>query len=344
MSLIRAKQIGLDAQGDIIIGSASANNNGEVLSLGLDNQVLFSDGTTLGYEYVSDLYDTNGALLLNGVTTVAAVNYLELTNATTGTGVTLASAGADANVDLIITAKGLGRVEIDGNQMPNGAVAQYSILASNAGAGDLSAVTSPNGSGDQLLRFNDTTNIIEWVSAGDIIEAFDEITVVAGTGGVFTGTQPFLASVSETVNLIAVDGISMDGDNVTNTLEIGLGFDGLTLVINPADEVNTATDYLAFYDVSAGNHATLTFDQLFELFPGNDFGYDEAIATGGVNETFVAFFTNTPVNDESITVFFNGIALRATGWTRTGDDLALVDAVNGYATDAGDIISARYNY
>ena len=70
--------------------------------------------------------------------------------------------------------------------------------------------------------------------------------------------------------------------------------------------------------------------------------HDEASAAGGANEAFVAFFTTTPTDDAGITVFFNGLALRTSGWSRAGTGLTMVDAVNGYPTESGDIISARY--
>ena len=141
-----------------------------------------------------------------------------------------------------------------------------------------------------------------------------------------------------------MDGIELDGNSSTNTLQIGLGFDGLTLITDPLTEVDPSNDYLAFYDVSDDVHTTIGIDQLFELLPGNDFGQSEATAVGGANESFTGFFTNTPTSNNTITVFFNGVALRQTGWTRTGNDLTLVDSVNGYSTEAGNIISARYNY
>lgn len=54
--------------------------------------------------------------------TASAVNYVDITNSATGNGPTISSAGDDANVDLFITAKGTGQIEL--NTAVNGPSAQ----------------------------------------------------------------------------------------------------------------------------------------------------------------------------------------------------------------------------
>lgn len=55
--------------------------------------------------------DTNG-FILAGDSVASGVNYVGLTNAATGTGPTITSTGSDTNVDLNITAKGTGNLNI----------------------------------------------------------------------------------------------------------------------------------------------------------------------------------------------------------------------------------------
>lgn len=55
--------------------------------------------------------DTNG-FILSGDSVASGVNYVGLTNAATGTGPTITSTGSDTNVDLNITAKGTGNLNI----------------------------------------------------------------------------------------------------------------------------------------------------------------------------------------------------------------------------------------
>lgn len=50
--------------------------------------------------------------------------------------------------------------------------------------------------------------------------------------------------------------------------------------------------------------------------------------------------TAAPIGD--VSVFFNGIKLRKTGYTVTGTTVALVDSVNGYAAEENDVISVSY--
>jgi hypothetical protein len=73
------------------------------------------------------------------------------------------------------------------------------------------------------------------------------------------------------------------------------------------------------------------------------FGFSEATATGGANETFVSFFTGAPIAD-SISVYFNGVCLDPAGYIISGLNLQLVDANNKYSAQAGDDIRANYLY
>jgi hypothetical protein len=69
---------------------------------------------------------------------------------------------------------------------------------------------------------------------------------------------------------------------------------------------------------------------------------DVALATGGVNETFLSFFSNIPLPG-SVRCYFNGLLLDPSGYLVTGINLSLVDAVNGYTSESGDKIIAWYS-
>jgi hypothetical protein len=49
----------------------------------------------------------------------SAVNQFAITNAATGTGVTLASAGGDTNIDIILDPKGSGVVDVNSSRITN---------------------------------------------------------------------------------------------------------------------------------------------------------------------------------------------------------------------------------
>ena len=67
-----------------------------------------------------------------------------------------------------------------------------------------------------------------------------------------------------------------------------------------------------------------------------------ANAVGAANETFTGFFATAPINIDEVVVYFNGLALKRGGWTISGTNLTLVDSVNGYSTEAGDVITSYY--
>lgn len=63
---------------------------------------------------ISNLYDSNGLLVFNGIGVASAVNYLSSTSAITGQPVLVAPAGTDTNIGLTINSKGTGTIIIGG--------------------------------------------------------------------------------------------------------------------------------------------------------------------------------------------------------------------------------------
>ena len=64
------------------------------------------------------LHDDSDNEQLTFTTTTGAVNYLDVTNEATGSGPTMAAAGADTDIDFNINPKGLGNVVISGLEYP----------------------------------------------------------------------------------------------------------------------------------------------------------------------------------------------------------------------------------
>jgi len=71
---------------------------------------------------VTGVNDTNGNELLKVTATASAVNELTLANAATGNGPTLSATGDDTNIDINITPKGTGEVNITKVDIDGGAV------------------------------------------------------------------------------------------------------------------------------------------------------------------------------------------------------------------------------
>ena len=63
--------------------------------------------------------DANGNELILLQTTTNAVNELEITNAATGNGVQIATSGGDSNIDLKLSPKGTGVIDVDSSKITN---------------------------------------------------------------------------------------------------------------------------------------------------------------------------------------------------------------------------------
>lgn len=104
---------GDDTNIDLALGG---KGTGDIVPVSNDGAALGT--TTLGW---SDLYLADGGILYAGANEViavddvaSAVNHVDISNAATGTGPTIAAAGDDTNVDLLLTGKGTGVVKLDG--------------------------------------------------------------------------------------------------------------------------------------------------------------------------------------------------------------------------------------
>lgn len=128
--------------------------------------------------FVETIVDVNGNEEMVFVAAPLAVNHLEVTNAASGDGPTLASTGDDANVSLNVTTKGTGRIHLapdSGGAEVNlsGSSGTVAIVATN---GDIS-LGSANGGVD----VSSTSGSVS-VSAGDelALNAGGAMTVGAG--------------------------------------------------------------------------------------------------------------------------------------------------------------------
>ncbi len=166
--------------------------------------------------------------------------------------------------------------------------------------------------------------------SGSTVEAFKTITGDTGSA---------IADIAaDSLKIAGGEGIVTVATDNPEVLTIDLDINGL-IAITPA---LAPGDSLVIYDTSTATHVKVTVTEFFDDLDIGVVKYDDAIATGGANEAFVGFFSFTPLSDVAITVFFNGLALRDTGWTRVGTTLTLVDLTNDYSSEAGDILSSRY--
>lgn len=117
------------------------------------------------------------------------------------------------------------------------------------------------------------------------------------------------------------------------------------LVVNSSNTVTdaaaTSAGQVLMYNGTTVGFGTLAYSDLSgtPTSANNEF----VVVTPAANLTIPGFFSNAPIAG-SVIVFFNGLRLRASGYTVSGVDLTLVDSVNGYTTDISDVISSEYQY
>src|SRR5210317_1594942 len=120
--------------------------------------------------------DSNGNEQIVFNTTASAVNYLDVTNAATGNGITLASAGGDTNIDIKISPKGSGVIDADTSRITN--------------------VTDPSGDQDAATKAYvdsvanglDVKDSVRYASTANVAGTYDNGagTITAGSNGAFS--------------------------------------------------------------------------------------------------------------------------------------------------------------
>jgi len=89
---------------------------------------------------VPQINDSNGNEEIKFTTTASAVNELTVTNAATGNAPEISATGGDTNIDLKITPKGSGKINLDGIKFPNADGSNGQVLSTD-GSGNLAFTT-----------------------------------------------------------------------------------------------------------------------------------------------------------------------------------------------------------
>ena len=189
------------AVNEVKITNAATGSGPSILAQGGDaavNLVLGGKGTGgIQLNGDDDLLDSNGLELLSFVATGSAVNEFTITNAATGNAPILSATGDDANVDVVLTPKGAGSVQVGG---ANGIISSVAgvfagfrynaateVIAEGTG-GAISVATycttvGADAGGDALT-----------LAAGNVIGQLKRIYLVSTSGGTATVTGAFRGS------------------------------------------------------------------------------------------------------------------------------------------------------
>ena len=112
----------------------------------------------IAFDDAHGIIDENGNEQLIFQTTGSAVNQLDVTNAATGNGPEISATGGDTNIDLKLTPKGSGKLNLDGIKFPNADGSADQILTTN-GSGVLSFVDNSGGTDWQAVKTSTFTAV-----------------------------------------------------------------------------------------------------------------------------------------------------------------------------------------
>ena len=245
--------------------------------------------------------DSNGNEQIVFNTTASAVNYLDVTNAATGNGITLASAGTDTNIDFVISPKGSGTVSVDSSRITN--------------------VTDPSGDQDAATKAYvdsvanglDVKDSVRYASTANIAGTYDN-----GAGTITAGSNGALSIDGQTPS---------QGDRV-------LLKDQSSAVQNGIYTVTTVGDGSTAYVLTRGPDA----DTAAELTGGTFFFVEEGSANA--DNGYVATHNGTPTLGSTDITFsqFSGAGQISAGdaLTKTGNqlDVAVDDSTIEISSDA----------
>jgi len=217
---------------DIIDVSGGVKVDGTTVIDG-DGKIIESAGIELADG--DSFKDTNSNEMMEFAVTASAVNHLEVTNAATGAGPSLAATGTDTNIDLLLSGKGTGGV---------GYVASSEIVAAT---NVLTAAES-----GKVCFLNDATEFVSTLPAPAQGLHFKFIVTAAPAGADYTVVTDSSDNVIE--GLVVVNGASVPGANEDTISFVG----GAAVVGDWCEVVSDGTSWFVSGQGNAAGAITLT--------------------------------------------------------------------------------------
>ncbi len=193
---------------------------------------------TLTDPRVSAIRDLNGALLFNFITYASAVNYITVTNQSTGNGVSIIAAGSDANVPLSIRSQGSSDITMNA-----GGYNTLQIKTATTPVNYWRIYNSATGVDARLDVTGSDTNVsMDFTTRGAGIVKANGVEVVT-VSGTQTLTNKTISGASNTLSAIPQTAVTNLGADL-NTRLLSATFDektyaGANLATNPSFEDTT---------------------------------------------------------------------------------------------------------
>ena len=145
--------------------------------------------------------DANSNEQVKFTTTASAVNEFTIANAATGNAPEISATGGDTNIDLKITPKGSGKINLDGIKFPNADGSANQVLKTD-GSGTLAFATVSGGAAWQAVV---TSNLTVVAKAGYFVNT---------SAAAITTTLPASATIGDFISFIDYSG-TFDTNNLT---------------------------------------------------------------------------------------------------------------------------------
>jgi hypothetical protein len=309
-------------QDDMSGDSASAVASQQSVKAYVDSGTATLTNKTLTAPKFADggfIADANGNELIKLETTSSAVNELSVTNAATGNGISLSATGDDTNIDIDLTPKGSGEVNIAAGNL------NY----------DGTAITATGAE----LNYSDTGAAVGTVVASKVVTAdankdvasFRNITL---TGELDAGSLD-VSGDADIDGTLEADAMTLNGTAITDTATLSTGIsnnnvpkftsgvadDDFLRVAGTAIEGRSASEVLS--DISAAPAA----------------GSSNIVTTGALNSgSITSGFGAIDNGSSNITTTgdISGGTLNATSDTSAGDNAAI-----GYTSTEGIVITGQ---
>ena len=206
-------------------------------------KILFADGTNIvdtgdTTPIITQINDTNVNEQIKFTTTASAVNELTIANAATGNAPEISATGSDTNIDLKITPKGTGKINLDGIKFPSADGSAGQALVT-----DGSGVLSFADAGRTGAVNWDTTAKTTTVTAASGVGYFVNTTSGAVTVNLPSAVAGDIVAVSDYANTAATNNIIIDPNGTDKIQGVNSNY-----VIN----VNGGTVTLVYVDSTQG--------------------------------------------------------------------------------------------